>query len=151
MVAQYNQHAAVFNLPKTAPAVGMTAAKIIIAASLIQAEAGRNADMGKIAEVLYRRLNMSMPLQFDSTVLYGLGRYGTTATNADTHKAGPYNTYMNQGLPPGPIDSPGDLAIQAALHPEHGNLLYFRGCADKDKVTLFSPVEVPPVSLCPKP
>jgi UPF0755 protein len=151
MVARYNQHAAVFNLPKAAPAVGMTPAKIIVVASLVQAEAGRNQDMGKIAEVLYRRLNMGTPLQFDSSVFYGLGKYGTSATNAQINKPGPYNTYLNTGLPPGPIDSPGDLAIQAALHPEHGNLLYFRGCADKNKVTLFSPVGVPPASACPMP
>jgi UPF0755 protein len=147
MVAQYNRHTGVFNLPKTAPAVGMTPAKIIIVASLIQAESGRNQDMGKIAEVLYNRLNQGMPLQFDSTVLYGLGKYGTTATIAETQKPGPYNSYANKGLTPGPIDSPGDLAIQAALHPEHGNLLYFRGCPNK--VTLFSSITVPALSLCP--
>ena len=147
MVAQYNRHTGVFNLPKTAPAVGMTPAKIIIVASLIQAEAGRNQDMGKIAEVLYNRLNQGMPLQFDSTVLYGLGKYGTTATIAETQKPGPYNSYANKGLTPGPIDSPGDLAIQAALHPEHGNLLYFRGCPNK--VTLFSSITVPALSMCP--
>jgi UPF0755 protein len=146
MVAQYNRHAGVFNLPKTAPAVGMTPAKIIIVASLIQAEAGRNQDMGKIAEVLYNRLNQGMPLQFDSTVLYGLGKYGTTATLAETRKPGPYNTYANKGLIPGPIDSPGDLAVQAALHPEHGNLLYFRGCPNK--ITLFSSIAVPALSMC---
>ncbi len=149
MVARYNHHAAAFNLPKTAPAVGMTPAKIIVVASLVQAEAGRNQDMGKIAEVLYNRLNNGTPLKFDSAVFYGLGKYGTSATFAEINKPGPYNTYLNKGLPPGPIDSPGDLAIQAALRPEHGNLLYFRGCADANKVTLFSATAVPPASACP--
>jgi UPF0755 protein len=147
MVARYNQHAAVFNLPKTAPAVGMTPAKIIVVASLVQAEAGRNQDMGKIAEVLYNRLNGGVPLKFDSSVFYGLGKYGTSATFAQINKPGPYNTYLNKGLPPGPIDSPGDLAIQAALHPEHGTLLYFRGCPNK--VTVFSSIAVPAMSTCP--
>jgi UPF0755 protein len=146
MVARYNQHAALLNLAKAAAAVHMTPAKIIIVASLVQAEAGRNQDMGKIAEVLYNRLNQGMPLKFDSSVLFGLGTYGTSATFAQINKPGPYNTYLNKGLPPGPIDSPGDLAIVAALHPEHGTLLYFRGCPSK--VTLFSPSAVPPVSAC---
>jgi len=69
-----------------------------------------------------------MPLKFDSTVLYGLGKYGTAATIPETQTPGPYNTYINKGLPPGPIDSPGDEAIQAALHPATGTLLYFYGC-----------------------
>jgi UPF0755 protein len=125
----------------------MTPAKIIIVASLLQAEAGRNQDMGKIAEVLYNRLNQHMQLKFDSSVFYGLGKYGTSATNAEINKPGPYNTYLNTGLPPGPIDSPGDLAIQAALHPEKGNLLYFRGCPNK--VTVFSALAVPALSVCP--
>ena len=77
-----------------------------------------------------------MPLQFDSTVLYGLGKFGTTVTYQQINSNTPYNTYKHQGLPPGPIDSPGNAAIQAALHPASGNWLYF--VASKNGVTKFS-------------
>ena len=66
-----------------------------------------------------------MHLQFDSTVLYGLGKYAVSATIAQTRTPGPYNTYLNAGLPPGPISNPGDAAIQGVLHPASGNWLYF--------------------------
>jgi UPF0755 protein len=78
-----------------------------------------------------------MPLKLDSTVFYGLGKYGTSASDAEISTPGPYNTYLNKGLTPTPIDSPGDAAIQAALHPATGNLLFFYGCPNL--VTIFSP------------
>ena len=76
-----------------------------------------------------------MPLQFDSTVLYGLHVFGTSATLAQTRTNTPYNTYLHKGLPPGPIDSPGNAAIEAALNPAAGNWLYF--LAGKNGVTTF--------------
>jgi UPF0755 protein len=66
-----------------------------------------------------------MPLQLDSTVLYALHSYGILATSRQLDVRSPYNTYKHKGLPPGPIDSPGDAAIRAALHPAKGNWLYF--------------------------
>jgi UPF0755 protein len=116
------------NVPAKGGTVHLTEGQIIIVASLLQAEAGSVADMPKIAEVAYNRLKAGMPLQFDSSVFYGLGKYGTAANNAEIATPGPYNTYRNKGLPPGPIDNPGDAAIQAALHPAAGALLYFYGC-----------------------
>jgi UPF0755 protein len=116
------------NVPAKGGTVHLTEGQVIIVASLLQAEAGSVADMPKIAEVAYNRLKAGMPLQFDSTVFYGLGKYGTAANNAEIATPGPYNTYRNKGLPPGPIDNPGDAAIQAALHPATGALLYFYGC-----------------------
>jgi UPF0755 protein len=142
MVARFKDHAALDNLPAAAnlPATGgtvhLTEGQIIIVASLIQFEGGRPQDFPQIAEVVYNRLKIGMPLKFDSTVLYGLGKYGTAATIAETQTPGPYNTYLNKGLPPGPIDSPGDTAIKAALHPATGSLLYFYGCPNG--VTKFS-------------
>ena len=58
-------------------------------------------------------------------MLYGLGKYAVSATFAQIHTPGPYNTYLNAGLPAGPISNPGDAAIQGILHPDHGNWLYF--------------------------
>ena len=66
-----------------------------------------------------------MPLQLDSTVIFALNLYGMIATIQQLQINSPYNTYKHTGLPPGPIDSPGDAAIQAALHPSSGNWLYF--------------------------
>ena len=134
MVNRFAQEAEYVNLPASAsePASGghvkLSEGQIIIVASLVQAEAGRVQDMPQIAEVVYNRLEDGMPLKFDSTVFFGLGKYGTSATDAEINTPGPYNTYLNKGLTPGPIDSPGDAAIQAALHPATGNLLYFYGC-----------------------
>ena len=90
-------------------------------ASLVQAEGGRTEDYPKIARVIYNRLAQGMPLQLDSTVLYGLNAYGIIASNAQLNSTSPYNTYKYKGLTPGPIDSPGNAAIDAVLHPAAGN------------------------------
>jgi peptidoglycan lytic transglycosylase G len=137
MVRRFDQEAAQVHLPGAAAGVHLNATQLIVVASLVQAEGGRVQDFPKIAEVVYNRLAAGMQLKFDSAVFYGLGKYGTAATNAQINTPGPYNTYLNTGLPPGPIDSPGNAAIQAALHPAHGNLLYF--FSFKNGVTEFSP------------
>jgi peptidoglycan lytic transglycosylase G len=137
MVRRFDQEAAQVHLATAARGVHLTPTQVIVVASLVQAEGGRVQDYPKIAEVVYNRLAKGMQLQFDSTVFYGLGKYGTVATAAQINTPGPYNTYLHAGLPPGPIDSPGNAAIQAALHPAHGNLLYFVGL--KNGVTEFSP------------
>jgi UPF0755 protein len=152
MVSRFDQEAAYVNLPASVSihaqggTVHLTTGQIMIAASLIQAEAGRDQDMARIAEVVYNRLANGMPLKFDSTVFYGLGKYGTAASDAEISTPGPYNTYLNKGLTPTPIDSPGDAAIRAALHPATGTLLYFRGCPSG--TTVFSPTQVPSTSSC---
>jgi UPF0755 protein len=152
MVNRFAQEATYVNLPASVTesanggTVKMSEGQIIIAASLVQAEAGRDQDMSKIAEVIYNRLAIGMPLKFDSTVFYGLGKYGTSATDAEINTPGRYNTYLNKGLTPTPIDSPGDAAIQAALHPATGNLLYFYGCPGG--TTIFSATQVPSPSSC---
>jgi UPF0755 protein len=135
--AQSEKLPASVSVPAHGGTVHLTTGQIIIVASLVQAEAGRDQDMPRIAEVIYNRLDDGMALKFDSTVFYGLGKYGTSATDAEISKPGPYNTYLNKGLTPTPIDSPGNTAIQAALHPATGNLLYFYGCPGG--TTIFSP------------
>jgi UPF0755 protein len=137
MVQRYNEEAKALSLTSAAARVHLSPAQVIVVASLVQAEGGRLQDYPKIAEVVYNRLAKGMQLKFDSTVFYGLGKYGTTATIAQTQTPGPYNTYRNTGLPPGPIDSPGAAAIKAALHPATGNLLYF--FSFRNGVTEFSP------------
>ena len=107
-------------------------------ASLVQAEGGRLSDYPKIARVIYNRLAHGMPLQLDSTVLYGLNKFGILATDKDLTSPSPYNTYKHKGLPPGPIDSPGAAAIHAVLHPVPGPWLYFVTVNPKTGETLYS-------------
>ena len=71
-----------------------------------------------------------MPIQSDTTIQYLLGSQKEEVTIADTRIRSPYNTYMNAGLPPGPIGSPGMDAIKACLYPEITEYLYF--VAEKD-------------------
>jgi len=125
MVERFNVEAQQINLVDAAKAAGLTPTNLIIEASLAQAEGGSVSDYPKIAEVINNRLKIGMHLQFDSTVLYGLGKYAVSATIKQTQTPGPYNTYLNAGLPAGPISNPGDTAIQGILNPEHGNWLYF--------------------------
>jgi len=125
MVQRYAIEAQAINISSAATAVHLSSAQVITEASLAQAEGGSIADYPKIARVIANRLQSGMHLQFDSTVLYGLGKYAVSATIAETRTPGPYNTYLNAGLPPGPICNPGNAAIQAVLHPASGNWLYF--------------------------
>jgi UPF0755 protein len=138
MVRQFDAEAARINLVAVAQSVNLTPAEAIIVASLVQAEGGRVSDFPKIARVIYNRLAGNMPLQLDSTVMYALHSYGILATNQQLQVNSPYNTYQHPGLPPGPIDSPGDAAIHAALHPAKGTWLYFVTVNPKTGVTEFT-------------
>ena len=88
--------------------------------------------------MIYNRLAKGMPLQLDSTVLYGLNKFGIIASDKDLTSTSPYNTYKHKGLTPGPIDSPGDAAIEAVLHPAAGTWLYFVTVNPKTGETLFT-------------
>lgn len=109
-----------------AATLGITKEQVLIIASLVEYEASREEDLAKVARVIYNRLDQDMPLQLDSTVSYVSKREGdvwTTPEERDAKSA--YNTYQQQGLPPGPIGSPGELTIEAALNPVDGPWLYF--------------------------
>lgn len=94
-------------------------------ASIVQAESATKADMGKVARVIFNRLEQGMPLQMDSTLTYGLGRTTVRTTAEDTRIDSPYNSYQRMGLPPTPIDSPGEDALRAVYNPTPGDWLYF--------------------------
>lgn len=98
---------------------------VVTEASLVQAEAATPEDMAKVARVIENRIAIDMPLQFDTTVNYANGKGGITTTAEDRANPSPYNTYLYPGLPPGPINNPGDQALQAALNPAEGNWLFF--------------------------
>ena len=99
--------------------------ELVVIASLVEAEARHAEDFGKVARVVYNRLEEGMALQFDSTVNYALKADKELVTFDDLGTDSPYNTYKNTGLPPGPINSPGERALEAAVNPPDGDWLYF--------------------------
>lgn len=132
MVQRWQQAADDADLETEAGKLGYTPAELMTVASLVQAE-GRGNDMPKIARVIYNRIEnpdngeTNGLLQVDATVNYALHRKGVVAVTTDEtqNTDSPYNTYLNPGLPPGPIEAPGDDAIQAATHPASGSWLYY--------------------------
>ncbi|MDN3292901.1 endolytic transglycosylase MltG [Streptomyces ficellus] len=104
---------------------GVTLYQMVTIASIVQAEADSPEDMGKVARVVHNRLAQGMALQMDSTLNYALGRSTIDTSHADTRMESPYNTYNRQGLPPTPIDNPGEQAMHAAINPPPGDWLYF--------------------------
>jgi UPF0755 protein len=138
MVQQFDQQAASIGLPAAAAKGHESEAAVITVASIIEAEGKIPSENQKIAEVIYNRLNAVPPvkLQLDTTVLYAMSLKHSNAAFSTSFPS-PYNTYLHAGLPPGPIDSPGRAAIEAALHPAHGNLLYFLTINSTTGKTLF--------------
>jgi UPF0755 protein len=100
--------------------------KVLTLASIVQKESGTASDFYKVSRVFTNRLASGMPLQSDATVSYGAGTKTIATTAAQRADASNlYNTYAHAGLPIGPIASPGDTAIDAALHPVAGPWIYF--------------------------
>jgi UPF0755 protein len=114
--------------------------KTVVLASIVQREAGLAPDYPKVARVFLNRLDQGWNLQSDATVAYGTGNTHTvTTTDAERADAGnPYNTYAHAGLPVGPISNPGDLAIDAAIHPADGPWMFFVTWNLKTGETIFS-------------
>ena len=108
-------------------ASGMTEIEVVTLASIVQAEARQVTEMPRIAGVYHNRLRENWLLQADPTVLYALGGYRARLLYAaiDSVQDNPYNTYSNRGLPPGPIASPGERAIEATLSPEVHEYMFF--------------------------
>jgi UPF0755 protein len=98
---------------------------VLTKASIVQAESGSVADMGKVARVLENRLADGMRLQLDTTVNYANGKGGITTSVEDRSNPSPYNTYANDGLPPGAISNPGEQALEAVLAPTPGDWRFF--------------------------
>jgi UPF0755 protein len=132
MVARWQQAADDAGLEEGAAALGHTPGEVMTIASLIEAE-GRGDYRAKIARVIYNRLDIDPNpsagfLQIDASVNYALGRSGSTViTDADKESVAdsPYNLYTHKGLPPTPIEAPGDDAIRAALNPEDGPWFFY--------------------------
>jgi UPF0755 protein len=101
----------------------------IILASIVEKETGIPEERPRVASVFVNRLRAGMRLQSDPTVAYGIsggsGPLGRALTRQDLQTPSPYNTYLNDGLPPGPISNPGRAAIEAVLNPADTKFLYF--------------------------
>ncbi|MGI9222222.1 MAG: endolytic transglycosylase MltG [Woeseiaceae bacterium] len=111
----------------------------LILASIIEKETARVDERKRIAGVFTRRIQKRMRLQTDPTVIYGIGRdFNGNLTRKDLRTPTPYNTYTRHGLPPTPIAMPGQAAINAALHPEDGEELYFVATGLSDGSHKFS-------------
>src|SRR5262249_29410893 len=124
MVHRFDQAVSDTGLTERAKAVRLTPYQVLIVASIVQAE-GRTKDFPKIARSILNRLDKGMRLQLNSTVNYVLKNNKTNLSTADIAVQSPYNTYLVNGLPPGPIDSPGEDAINAVLAPAAGPWLYW--------------------------
>lgn len=98
---------------------------VIIKASIIELEAGVDAERPKIAGVIENRLRKGMTLDMDATVLYAMQDWKELGRGVVRTVQSPYNTYLNRGLPPGPIGSPSVASLKAAMDPDsHGYLFY---------------------------
>ncbi|MGA8847944.1 MAG: endolytic transglycosylase MltG [Nocardioides sp.] len=132
MVDRWRQAAESSGLEQAAADLGYTPHELMTVASLVQAE-GRGDDMPKVARVIYNRLEIEPNpsagfLQIDAAVNYALGRgpiTRLTIDEIDSVSDSPYNTYRQKGLPPGPIEAPGDDAIAAAANPAEGPWFFY--------------------------
>ena len=124
MIKRFDQSASDLDLEAAAEARGLDPLDVVTIASILEVEVAPD-DYAKAARVLYNRLGKGMRLQLDSTVNYALGKSELKLSAADLAVDSPYNTYKVKGLPPGPIGSPGDAALEAALNPADGTWLYW--------------------------
>ncbi|MBR6950346.1 MAG: endolytic transglycosylase MltG [Oscillospiraceae bacterium] len=107
---------------------GYSLRDVVTIASMIEREASSHeGERDQIASVIYNRISSSnFPyLQVDATILYGMARNGDEDLKLDTAYESPYNTYLHEGLPPGPICNPGEASLRAALYPESTNYYYY--------------------------
>jgi UPF0755 protein len=124
---------------------GLDICQAVTLASIVEREAVQEQEMPLIASVFYNRLNSGNVLASDPTIQYALGYnqdQGTWWTNPlslqDLKVVSPYNTYLNSGLPPGPISNPGLAALRAVAFPAQTSYYYFRAACDGSGRHLFS-------------
>jgi len=110
---------------KRASEMGMTETGLLTMASIIEKEARLDDERAIISAVYHNRLKKGIRLQADPTVVYGIKPLGTGITRSDLLRPTPYNTYVINGLPPGPIASPGRKSIEAAVAPEDVPYIFF--------------------------
>ena len=116
--------------------MGMSVHQVVTLASIIEKETGAAFERPLIASVFHNRLAKGMRLSSDPTVIYGIEDFDGNLTRKHLTTETPYNTYLNKGLPPGPIANPGLASLEAALYPAETDYLYF--VSKKDSTHQFS-------------
>ncbi len=124
MVAQFRNNLSP-EILAAAEEQGLSLHQLVTLASIIQKEAGNEAEMPIISAVFHNRLRRGIPLQADPTVIYGIENFDGNLTRRHLATPTPYNTYRIAGLPPGPITNPGLAALRAAAFPAEADFLYF--------------------------
>jgi UPF0755 protein len=106
-----------------------TPEQLVTLASIVEKETGRSDERSRVAAVFVNRLKQRMKLQSDPTIIYGLvggkGTLGRPIMRSEIEQPTPYNTYVIEGLPPGPIANPGRAALEAVANPARTKELYF--------------------------
>ncbi|MGB2869319.1 MAG: endolytic transglycosylase MltG [Bacteroidota bacterium] len=113
------------SLKKRAEELHLTTRELLALASIVEGESGVDAERPMIAGVYWNRLKKNMRLEADPTIQYVIPNGPRRLLYADLKYDSPYNTYLNYGLPPGPINNPGKASILATLYPENHEYLYF--------------------------
>lgn len=116
---------------------GRSLREVVTLASIVEKETSRKEEKPLVASVVLNRLRKGMPLQCDPTVIYGIENFDGNLTREHLQTPGPYNSYLNKGLPPGPICNPGLDSLMAALYPADTSHLYF--VSRNDGTHVFSP------------
>jgi len=115
----------------------MSPRQIVTVASIIETEAKLSSERPLVASVIYNRLQKNIPLAVDSAVIYaskleGRWRYDGKVYKSDIERRSPYNTRIYAGLPPGPVASPGESSLAAAINPATSDYLYYVRNPDRD-------------------
>lgn len=108
-----------------ARAKGMSMRTVVTLASIIEKETGASGERDLISAVFHNRLKKRIKLQSDPTVIYAIKDFDGNLTRKHLLEKTPYNTYVNYGLPPGPIANPGRASLEAAISPARADYLYF--------------------------
>ena len=116
---------------------GKSLEEIITMASIIEREVKNEEDKKIVGGIFWNRIKNGQPLQSCATIAYVLGENKRQYSFEDTRIASPYNTYLNQGLPPGPISNPGLSSIEAAINPSENTYNYFLSDPETGR-TIFS-------------
>jgi uncharacterized YceG family protein len=103
----------------------LTPFDVLIIASMVERETAAPRERALIASVIYNRLRRGVHLRIDATIRFASGNWTRPIRRSELRTPSPYNTYLNAGLPPGPIGSPGLAAIRAAAHPARTRFLYY--------------------------
>jgi UPF0755 protein len=125
MLEQYLLETQTLDVSGAKARLNLTEYELVTVASLIEKEAARPEERPLVASVIYNRIRKGMPLQIDASIHYALDKQGEELALSDLEVNSPYNTYENEGLPPGPICSPSRQSLEAAMNPAETDYLYY--------------------------